>query len=241
MFVFRERAGRVEVAFTAARDDDRPLNLALPGTAPAAAVGDPVADLAAVATALGATAVCGMAQVHGARVVDATPDEPGSAGPAAPEADGIASDRTDVALLVRVADCVPVLLADPERGVVGAAHAGRLGVVADVVGATVRRVRELGGHDVHAWIGPHVCGRCYEVPAAMQEEVAAVVPQTRATTSWGTPALDLGAGVVAQLADAGVARVHRVERCTVEDPALWSHRRDGASAGRLGGIVRVVA
>jgi polyphenol oxidase len=83
-----------------------------------------------------------------------------------------------------------------------------------------------------------VCGACYEVPAAMQEEVAAAVPSSRATTSWGTPALDLGAGVRAQLEERGVTVVD-VSRCTRESADLYSHRRDGAGAGRHAGLIRL--
>ena len=68
-------------------------------------------------------------------------------------------------------------------------------------------MRELGADEITAWIGPHVCGRCYEVPESMRAEVAAVVPESFAETSWGTPALDIGAGVRAQLARAGVTVV----------------------------------
>jgi polyphenol oxidase len=141
-------------------------------------------------------------------------------------------------LMVRAADCVPLLLADAAAGVVGAAHAGRLGLAAGVVLRTVERMRELGASEVTAWVGPHVCGACYEVPAELQREVGAVVPASVATTSWGTPALDLGAGVRAQLEDAGVAVVD-VARCTRESRDLFSFRRDGERAGRLAGLVRL--
>jgi YfiH family protein len=144
-----------------------------------------------------------------------------------------------VVLLVRAADCVPVLLADPSAGVLGAAHAGRAGVAAGVVPATVEAMRDLGATDVTAWVGPHVCGDCYEVPVALRDEVAAAVPETRATTSWGTPSLDLGAGVRAQLEVAG-ARVVDVSACTRESPDLYSYRRDGAGSGRLAGLIRQV-
>jgi YfiH family protein len=144
-----------------------------------------------------------------------------------------------VVLLVRAADCVPILLADPTAGVLGAAHAGRAGVAAGVVPATVAAMRELGATDVTAWIGPHVCGACYEVPADLQDEVSAAVPATRATTSWGTPSLDLGAGVRAQLAADGV-RVLDVSACTRESVDLYSYRRDGAGSGRLAGLIRQV-
>ncbi|QIG42594.1 polyphenol oxidase family protein [Nocardioides anomalus] len=170
-----------------------------------------------------------LSQVHGDEVL--VVDEP-----VAGEGDALVTTRRGLGLMVRAADCVPVLLADAAAGVVGAVHAGRVGVSIDVVGRTVERMRELGATDLQAWVGPHVCGRCYEVPADLRDEVAAVVPQTRAETSWGTPSLDLGAGVAAQLATRDVAVVE-VGRCTLEDPDLHSYRRDGAASGRLAGLV----
>lgn len=153
-------------------------------------------------------------------------------------ADGLVTDEAGVVLLVRAADCVPVLLADADAGVLGAAHAGRPGVAAAVVPHTVEAMRDLGARAITAWIGPHVCGACYEVPVDLQDEVAALVPATRATTSWGTPALDLGAGVRSQLDAAGVTVVD-VSACTRESPDLFSYRRDGAASGRLAGLIRI--
>jgi YfiH family protein len=140
--------------------------------------------------------------------------------------------------MVRAADCVPVVLGDPEQGVIGAAHAGRLGLVRGVVPATVARMRKLGAEHITAWVGPHICGRCYEVPAEMRDEVAAVEPATRATTSWGTPAVDLGAGIRAQLERDGVTVIDAA-RCTLESPDLYSFRRDRDEAGRQAGVVRL--
>jgi YfiH family protein len=178
-------------------------------------------------------AVADLVQVHGGAVV---PAEPGSR----PEADGLVTDRRDLVLVVRAADCVPVLLADPAAGVIGAAHAGRPGLAAGVVTHTVEGMRGLGATSITAWIGPHVCGACYEVPAAMQAEVVALEPASRATTSWGTPALDIGAGVRDQLERAGVTVVDAA-RCTRESPDLYSFRRDGEHAGRIAGLVRLRA
>ena len=157
-----------------------------------------------------------------------------------PRADGIVCAVPGTVLMVRAADCVPVLLADPVAGVVGAAHSGRLGLVAGVVTATVIRMREMGARTVAAWLGPHVCGRCYEVPADLRDAVAEVEPASAATTSWGTPALDLGAGVRAQLERADV-RIHDVSRCTRESDDLFSYRRDGPRAGRHAGLVHLRA
>ena len=151
--------------------------------------------------------------------------------------DALVTSQPGVALLARAADCVPVLLADPATGWIAAAHSGRPGLASGVVPATVAALRGEGADPSVAWIGPHVCGACYEVPAVLQEEVATIVPEARSTTSWGTPALDLGAGVRAQLAAAGVADVREVGACTREDASWPSYRRDGAAATRFAGVI----
>ena len=207
------------------------MNLALAGDAPDDLAQNRLRVLADFAPGAG---LADLHQVHGADVVEAT----GSWSGPPPEADGVVTTTPDVVLMVRVADCVPVLLADPEAGVIGAAHCGRPGLVAGVVPATIARMRSLGATQVSAWLGPHICGACYEVPAPMQESVASTVPSARATTSWGTPSVDLAAGLRAQLAEAG-ATVRGVGRCTRESPDLYSYRRDGAGAGRLAGLVRI--
>ena len=170
-----------------------------------------------------------MDQCHGAEVavVDDVPDRP-------PSCDGLVTRSTQVALAVLVADCVPVLLAGT-GGVVAAVHAGRPGLVAGVVPRTLEVMRELGAGTVDAVVGPSVCGRCYEVPEEMRDVAAAVQPVS-ATVSWtGTPAVDVAAGVVAQLREAGVA-VRWVPGCTRERDDLYSYRRDGQT-GRLAGVV----
>ncbi len=240
MYAFRSTIGPVDLAFT-----DRyggvsgvpydQLNLALESADAAQAI-EANWRLLLDDFAPGAT-LSDMRQVHGNTVEKAL--VPGRGGTRArPTCDGIVTTDTDVVLAVRVADCVPVLLADPEAGVVGVAHAGRLGVVAGVVPETVRRMRELGATSLTAWVGPHICGACYEVPEEMRDEVSAIEPNTRATTSWGTPSLDLGAGIRAQLERLD-AEVIDASRCTRESPDLYSHRRDGAAAGRQVGLIGI--
>lgn len=187
--------------------------------------------LAEVAAATGATPYL-MHQVHGTEVLLV---EDWQSPVWDPHVDGLLTGQGDVALLARAADCVPVLLAS-STGLVGAVHAGREGVRLGIVPAALDRLRAMGATQVRAWIGPHICGRCYEVPLELREDVAATRPETRSTTSWGTPSLDLGAGVRAQL-EAGGCDVVVVDRCTREDETLHSHRRDGADAGRLAGVV----
>ncbi len=171
-------------------------------------------------------------QVHGCDVD--VPDGSGSR----QRADALVTDRPGVTLMVRAADCVPVLLADPAAGVIGAVHAGRPGLAAAVVPAAVDRMRRLGARTLTAWIGPHVCGACYEVPEDLRTEVGALVPASVATTSWGTPSLDLGAGVRSQLEADGVT-VLDAARCTRESADLYSYRRDGRGAGRQAGLIRI--
>lgn len=234
MYSHRSSTGPVDLAFTDRHDGVSAapfdsLNLALVGDDDEAARRRNLA-LVLDDFAPGAR-VADMEQVHGRRVVTTSGEQPRE------RCDALVTDRSDVVLVVRVADCVPVLLADPGAGVVGAAHAGRQGMAEGVVTACVEQMRALGATRLTAWVGPHVCGRCYEVPAAMREEVADLEPAAASTTSWGTPGLDVGAGVRAQLERADVAVVD-VSRCTLESPHLYSHRRDGARSGRLAGLVR---
>lgn len=206
------------------------------------------ANLAAVRAALQLTEVVAVHQVHGVDVLEVdesllaswTPDSwlgdaaPGV--PALPVADALVTRQRGIGLAIRVADCLPVLFADRAAGVVAAAHAGRVGLAAGVLPATLARMAALGARRITAWIGPHVCAACYEVPAAMREQVAGVLPGAWATTTWGTPALDLGGAAAVQLEAAG-CEVVRVDPCTREIATLHSHRRDGEAAGRQAGIV----
>ena len=153
---------------------------------------------------------------------------------ARPDGDAVVSNVPGLVLAVLVADCVPVLLSGT-GGVVAAVHAGRPGLVAGVVPRTLDVMRDLGAGEVDAVVGPSVCGRCYEVPEGMRDVAAAVQPVS-ATVSWtGTPAIDVAAGVVAQLRDAGV-EVRWVPGCSRERDDLYSYRRDGRT-GRFAGVV----
>lgn len=182
------------------------------------------------ATGVGADRVVFMRQVHGRDVEVVTGPRRGEP----PAVDALVSDRPGLVLAVLVADCAPVLVADPDAGVVGVAHAGRQGLVAGVVPALVEAARKLGARRLTARVGPSVCGRCYEVPASMRAEVAALVPQAWSVTRSGTPGLDVAAGVVAQLRAAG-ASVQQVAGCTLEGGDLFSYRRDGVT-GRFAGL-----
>lgn len=186
------------------------------------------ANRRAVAQMVGADALGLVRQVHGREVafLRALPAEP-------PEADAIVTDQPGLPIGVQVADCVPVLIADLRGGRVAAVHAGWRGVVADVVGAALDVLAPQG--EVTAWVGPAICPSCYEVGADVRDQVAEVVPEAAATTRIGTPALDVRAGVLAQLLRHGVTGI-LVGGCTYEDPSLYSFRRD-ATTGRQAAVI----
>ncbi|MBQ0886564.1 peptidoglycan editing factor PgeF [Streptomyces sp. RM72] len=192
-------------------------------------------ELAAKSLGVDPARVVWMNQVHGADV--AVVDAPWGDRPV-PRVDAVVTAERGLALAVLTADCVPVLLADPVSGVAAAAHAGRPGLVAGVVPAAVRAMTELGADPARivARTGPAVCGRCYEVPEEMRAEVAAVEPAAYADTAWGTPALDVGAGVHAQLERLGVRDRAQSPVCTRESADHFSYRRD-RTTGRLAGYV----
>lgn len=165
-------------------------------------------------------------QVHGARVV--TVSEPG--GHAGAEADAAVTDRTGIVLAVHTADCAPVVLYDPTAGVIGAAHAGWRGLAAGVIEHAVDAMVDLGATSVHAVVGPHIRARCYEFGAEDLDVVAARYGDAvRATTGWGTPALDLSAGIRAALDGCGpICGVNDVGGCTACEPdRYFSHRARG--------------
>ncbi len=203
-------------------------------------VGDDPAAVAAnrkrLATALGLPedAVVWMNQVHSANV--AVVDGPRST--AVDATDALVTTARGLALAVITADCAPVLLADARAGVIGAAHAGRVGAQVGIVPRTLEKMVELGASvaDISVLLGPAVSGRNYEVPAEMAAEVDAVLPGSRCSTAKGTPGLDIRAGIARQLTELGVKSIGTDLRCTVEDTDLFSHRRD-APTGRLASLV----
>ncbi len=167
-------------------------------------------------------------QVHGGQVV--TVGHPGEH--AGAEADAAVTAVPGCALLVRTADCAPVVV----RGdvAVGVAHAGWRGLMAGVVEAAVEALRCIDPGPLRAAIGPCISAARYEFAADDLDAVAARYgPAVRGRTDWGTPALDLRAGVRAALAGAGVGPVDEpVPWCTAQWAAeLFSHRARG-DAGR---------
>ncbi len=170
-------------------------------------------------------------QVHGAAVVSVR--GPDVLATRTLSADALVATEPGDAVAVRVADCVPVLLAVPGRGV-AAVHAGWRGVVAGVVGAALD---VLGGatEDVLAAIGPCIGACCFEVGPEVADAIAAVsAPAVVHPREGANPHVDLRAAVAWQLAARGVDAVDQVGGCTRCDAARFhSFRRDGKRSGRL--------
>jgi YfiH family protein len=150
-----------------------------------------------------------------------------------PTCDAMITTKPGISLAVMVADCIPLLFVSKEA--VAAVHVGRAGLINRVAIKALYKMRSMGAIDIHAIIGPSICGRCYEVPFDMQQEVIADHPRAFATTHSGTPGLDLPAGLIAELVAEGVT-YEASSICTMEDDLYFSHRKNNPT-GRFAGVV----
>ena len=169
-----------------------------------------------------------MNQVHGDEIiiVDSVTTD-------VPTCDGLITTKPAISLAVMVADCIPLLLVSKEA--VGAIHVGRAGLVNRIALKAIHTMRSLGSIDIHAILGPSICGACYEVPFEMQQDVMQEHPRAFATTRKGTPGLDLPKALIADLVSAGVS-YEASTICTYEDEMYFSHRRQNPT-GRFAGVV----
>jgi YfiH family protein len=195
------------------------------------------ADLARELRLPAGAAIVQVKQVHGADAIDAADAAPDRC------ADALVGRAVDgpVAVGIRVADCVPVLVADESSGDVAAIHAGWRGVVAGVVRVGIERLasgRPPGGARLVAAIGPCIGSCCFEVGRDVAEQLARasygarVVAAERGDKAY----VDLRAAVRAQLVAAGVsdARIDEVPGCTKHETGRFhSFRRDGGNSGRM--------
>ncbi len=185
--------------------------------------------------------VVSVRQVHGAETL--VIDRPLRVGERFPDGrDAIITDQAGLLLTIRTADCVPVLLADDARGLVGAVHAGWRGAVRGVVAAAIRGMAERFGADpalLHLVMGPSVGPCCYEVDAPVIEQLPTDLPEAGAAlvpTGSRTGRLDLKALIRAQALSLGLAgdRIHRVDLCTMcREDVFYSYRREGAVHGTM--------
>ena len=161
-----------------------------------------------------------------------------------PEADIAVTDDPSIALSVRVADCVPVLLADRRTGAVAAIHAGWKGTAAGAVIVAIESLTSMYSSDpgdVVAAVGPSIGPCCYEVGPDLAEHFSSHAEAVTWFTRDAKPHLDLWRATRDQLARAGMRpeHIHVSELCTFDHPTLFhSYRREGTSAGRLVAAIR---
>ncbi len=173
-------------------------------------------------------------QVHGAAV--AVVDRRATV---VPGVDALVTRTPGVVLATRAADCMPVLFADVEAHLVAAAHAGRPGLMAGILQATVATLVEQGGRAdrIVAVVGPCIGGCCYELPPELVRDLDSRLPGLAATTTWATPSIDLRTGADLVLAGVGVHDVRHVGGCTYEQPdRFFSYRRDATTERHRGQV-----
>lgn len=177
---------------------------------------------------LGLARLCAGPQVHGTVVRRVREIDGAGAEPLPEPADGAATALSRVGVMALVADCVPVAIGVP--GAVAMVHAGWRGLAAGVLEEGVRAVRELsrGGGRLGAVIGPCAGACCYEVGADVHAALGLAVERKAK--------IDLRAIARERLGGAGVEEVRDLGGCTICDERFFSHRREGARAGRQAGV-----
>ncbi|GGA45157.1 peptidoglycan editing factor PgeF [Pelagibacterium lentulum] len=183
-------------------------------------------------------------QVHGTDVLTI---RAGHDFKARPEADALVTDQPGIALGILTADCVPILLADPESGIIGAAHAGWRGAVGNILAATVNAMAELGAgvEDIVVAIGPSISAPAYEVGDTFAQMIREQFPHTSdflATKGYEKPHFDVPGLVRHQAEDLGLATFEQVGGCTYHSPELYfSHRHATHSGTRAGRQISLIA
>ena len=166
-----------------------------------------------------------MNQVHGDTVVLVEgPTDP-------PTCDALITTERNLGLAVMVADCIPLLLKSDIA--VAAVHVGRKGLMNSIARKTINTMRDLGAEMIHSYLGPNICGNCYEVSEEIFNEVIAKFPSTNSQSRTGKFTLDLASGLKSDLKDT-VIMDH--SSCVFEDPKTFSYRREGRT-GRQAGVI----
>ncbi|MDB5044113.1 MAG: laccase [Deinococcus sp.] len=231
---FTTRRGGVSAGAFAARDgaglnlddrEDNPANVA--------------ENRRRVAEALGyeAAQVARLNQIHGVDIAEAH-----SAG--VQTADALVSRTPGLLLAIGTADCYPILLADEEAGVIGAAHAGWKGTLGQIGARTVEAMTRLGATPatIRAAVGPGICGARYQVSAEVAGQFWAAGMAESVMTVDGSQHLDLAGANRAGLLAAGLLPEHLwvSGRCSTEDD-FYSFRRDSGRTGRMWAVIGLPA
>jgi hypothetical protein len=167
-----------------------------------------------------------------------------------PQADAVITNDPSCAVAVQVADCVPILMADPRTGAVAAVHAGWRGTASGVVSSAIEELSAQFGSrpaDLVAALGPSIGPCCYQVGSSVVEAFLAAGHGASSIDRWFAPdrdsrfKLDLWTATFDQLCGAGVPahQVYTARLCTAHDRArFFSYRSEGASAGRMAAVIR---
>jgi polyphenol oxidase len=178
-------------------------------------------------------------QVHGTHVRLVSQAHTGTTQPAT---DGLLTTTPGVALLLRFADCVPILLFDAKHRAVGMIHSGWKGAAGNIAAAAVAAFARHAGSqpgDLWAGIGPAIGPCCYEVGAEMTDTISQISPKGIEVLQRrdGGLYLDLPGLVRAQLAEAGVKQITLSNICTACHTEEWfSHRAEKGRTGRFGAL-----
>lgn len=166
-----------------------------------------------------------MEQVHGDTVVLVEDNK------AKPTCDALITTHRRLAVAVMVADCIPLLLKSDVA--VAAVHVGRKGLMNGIARKTINAMRDLGAEIIHSYIGPNICGNCYEVSEEIYTEVVSKYPSADSRSRTGKFTLDLAAGLKVDLKDTVLMDL---SSCVLEDKNTFSYRRDGIT-GRQAGVI----
>lgn len=178
------------------------------------------------------TVVARVGRADGGRIVEAT--------------DGLVTGEEGVALFLRFADCVPIVLYDPEHRAIGLVHAGWRGTLGGIAAEGVRAMQaHFGSSPARLWAGtgPAIGPCCYAVSAELADEFRRRFgPAVLSRTASGAPHLDLPTANAIALREAGVSRVEQAGLCTAcHVDEFFSHRKEGGRTGRLGAFIGLLA
>jgi YfiH family protein len=184
-------------------------------------------------------------QIHSADVV--CTDRPRRADEDHIQADGILTTSREVTLFMRFADCVPIMLYDPKKKVIGIVHAGWQGTVKKVAAAAVKKMESYYGSnskDILAGIGPSICADCYEVKSdvitEVQSKLGEIASEVIIQKSGGKTHFDMWRANKLILQNLGVEKIEVAGICTACNHAEWfSHRADHGKTGRFGAVIRL--
>ena len=167
-----------------------------------------------------------MNQTHGTDIVTVDKEIPTHI-----EADALITSERSMGLAVLTADCIPLLIDAGDS--IAAVHVGRKGLVDGIIPCVMDALLNRGATSLKAWLGPAICGKCYEVSPEMYDDITSNFPS--AATSIGTHCLDLPAAAINQLQGYGV-QVQNFHRCTLESSSYYSYRTK-ATTGRMAGVI----